>query len=203
MNIVIRKLTPDLAEDYVRFFDKTPHWYDSDKRKCYCVPYCNDDYEEIKSLVTTQEAIRKYAIQCVKGGKLQGYLAYYGDKIVGWCNANTKSDCLKCNGWRYNLSFVPTEESTTGLKAKSVFCFVIAPEMRRNSIAKLLLGRVCHDAAQDGFDFVESYPEKEFINESDGYQGPVELYRKSGFTVFYEIDKQLVMRKLLKQSPAV
>ncbi len=45
MNIEIRKLTPDLAEDYVLFFDATPHWYDSDERKCYCVPYCNDDYE--------------------------------------------------------------------------------------------------------------------------------------------------------------
>ena len=77
MNIEIRKLTPDLAEDYVLFFDATPHWYDSDERKCYCVPYCNDDYEEIKALVTTQEAIRKYTIECVKGGKLQGYIAYY------------------------------------------------------------------------------------------------------------------------------
>ena len=198
MDIKICKLIPELAEEYVRFFDMTPHWYDSDKRKCYCVVYCNDDYEEIKSLVTTQAAIRDYTIKCVKSGNLQGYLAYYDDKIVGWCNANTKSDCLKCNGWRYNLSNVPTEESNEGIKVKSIFCFVIAPEMRRKGIATRLLEHVCKDAAQDGFDFVEAYPEKKFMNECDDYQGPIELYKKSGFSIYYEMAKKFVMRKQLK-----
>jgi len=87
MNIDIRRLSPDAVDDYIHYFDTTPHWYDSDKNKCYCIPYCNDDYEDIKSLVTTEEGKRQYAIQSVKNGKLQGYLAYCNDKIVGWCNA--------------------------------------------------------------------------------------------------------------------
>ncbi|MCL2775209.1 MAG: GNAT family N-acetyltransferase [Oscillospiraceae bacterium] len=198
MNITICKLTPELAEDYVRFFDTTPHWYDSDKNKCYCVPYCNDDYEVIKSLVTSEEGKRNYAIQCVKGGNLQGYLAYCDNKIAGWCNANTKSDCLKCYGWTRCLGSIPTEESTIGIKVKSVFCFVIAPEMRRKGIATLLLEHVCQDAVQDGFDFVEAYPEKIFINECEDYMGPVELYRKSGFSVYYETEQKFVMRKPVK-----
>jgi HEPN domain-containing protein len=33
-NLEIRKLAPDLAEDYVRFFDETPHDVDVDERKC-------------------------------------------------------------------------------------------------------------------------------------------------------------------------
>ncbi len=39
MNIEIRKLTSDLAEDYVRFFDMTPHSEkaNDDECKCYCV----------------------------------------------------------------------------------------------------------------------------------------------------------------------
>lgn len=38
-NIEIRKLSPELAEDYVHFFDITPHSEipDSDDCKCYCV----------------------------------------------------------------------------------------------------------------------------------------------------------------------
>ena len=45
MNIEIRKLTPNLVEDYVRFFDTTSHADNKDEHKCYCVWWCNDDYE--------------------------------------------------------------------------------------------------------------------------------------------------------------
>lgn len=197
MNIEIRKLTPELVEDYVRFFDTTSHADNKDEHKCYCVWWCNDDYEG-KDFTSSIEVRRNYAIQYVKGNNIQGYLAYCDDKVVGWCNANTKADCLKCYCWRRFMGFVPTEESNPDIKVKSVFCFAIAPEMRRKGIAKLFLERVCQDAAQDGFDFVEAYPNKEFINEAEDFVGPVEVYRKSGFTVHYETDRQFVMRKHLK-----
>jgi GNAT superfamily N-acetyltransferase len=70
--------------------------------------------------------------------------------------------------------------------------------MRRKGTAKRLLDRVCQDAAQDGFDFVEAYPMREFIDEAEDFMGPVELYRQSGFTVHYETEQKLVMRKQLK-----
>lgn len=44
MNIKIKKLTPELADDYVHFFDTTPHDDNIDEHKCYCVCWCNDDY---------------------------------------------------------------------------------------------------------------------------------------------------------------
>lgn len=197
MNIEIRKLTPDLVEDYVNFFDTTPHADNRDEHKCYCVWWCNDDYEG-KDFTSSIEVRRDYAIQYVKGNNIQGYLAYCDDKVVGWCNANTKADCLKCYCWRRFMGFVSTEESTPDIKVKSVFCFAIAPEMRRKGIAKLFLERVCQDAPQDGFDFVEAYPNKEFINEAEDFVGPAEVYKKSGFTVHYETDRQFVMRKQLK-----
>ena len=96
------------------------------------------------------------------------------------------------------MGSVPTEDFTAGLMVKSIFCFVIAPEMRRKGIAQLLLERVCQDAAQDGYDLVEAYPEKEFINECEDYQGPIELYKKSGFAVYHEAGQKFVMRKQLK-----
>ncbi len=86
MTIEVRKLTPDLVGDYVNFFDTTPHADNTDEHKCYCVWWCNDDYE----------------------GK------------DGWCNANTKADCLKCYCWRRFMGFVSTEESTPDIKVKSV-----------------------------------------------------------------------------------
>lgn len=197
MSIEIRKLTPNLVEDYVRFFDTTSHADNKDEHKCYCVWWCNDDYEG-KDFTSSIEVRRRYAIQYVKGNNIQGYLAYCDDEVVGWCNANTKADCLKCYCWRRFMGSVSTEESNPDIKVKSVFCFAIAPEMRRKGIAKLFLERVCQDAAQDGFDFVEAYPNKEFINEAEDFMGPVQVYMKSGFTVHYETDRQFVMRKYLK-----
>ncbi len=96
------------------------------------------------------------------------------------------------------MGSIPTEESTLGTKVKSVFCFAVAPEMKRKGIAKRLLERVCQDAAQDGFDVVEAYPNKAFISEGEDFMGPVGLYIQSGFTVYYETEQKLVMRKQLE-----
>jgi len=202
MNIEIRKLTPNLVGDYVRFFDTTPHATNKAEHKCYCVWWCNDDAEG-KDYTSSVEARRNYAVQYVKGNNIQGYLAYRDGEVVGWCNANTKADCLKCYCWRRFMGSVPTEEPHAGTRVKSVFCFAIAPAMRRKGVARLLLERVCHDAAQDGFDFVEAYPNKEFANEAEDYMGPLELYKKSGFTVHHETARQLVMRKQLRTSLTV
>lgn len=196
MDIAIRKLTPDLAENYVQFFDTTPHDDDIDAHKCYCVCWCGDDCEGKD--FSTAEKRREYARQCVRDGKLQGYLAYCGDQVVGWCNANTKSDCLKCMSWKRFMGSIPTEEVARGTRVKSIFCFVIAPEMQRKGIAARLVERVCLDAVQDGFDFVEAYPNQEFVSKVEDFMGPVELYRKSGFSVYHENEQRLVMRKPLK-----
>jgi len=195
MDIIIKKLTKELAEDYVHFFDTTPHDYNVDEHKCYCVCWCSDESEGKD--FSTREKRKFYANKYVKENILQGYLAYHNNKIVGWCNANTKSDCLKCIGWKRNMKTFSTDESTPNIKIKSIFCFTIAPEMKRKGIATKLLERVCQDAANDGFDFVEAYPKKEFENDVD-FSGPIEMYRKNGFVVFYETEKNFAVRKQLK-----
>jgi len=200
MDIEIRRLTPDLAEDYVRFFDKTPHSERPDNFKCYCVMWSSDNHHILNRRFLPSEAIRrKTAVRYVEQSILQGYLAYYDGKVVGWCNANTKADCLKCFSWRMNKGSVPTDELAAGKRVKSVFCFAIAPDMRGKGIATLLLERVCQDAVSDGFDFVEAYPFKEFKSANDDFMGPVEMYIKNGFTAYAETnDKRIVVRKALK-----
>jgi len=196
MNIEIRKVTPDLAEDYVRFFDATPHSERPDSFKCYCVMWCSDNQHVLNRNFLGSEKIRRStALKYIKKNILQGYLAYCDGRVVGWCNANTKLDCLKCFGWRDAQSSMPASDACE--KVKSVFCFAIAPEMRRQGISGLLLERVCLDAAREGFDCVEAYPKQEFANEADDFKGPAELYRKHGFTVYAEAGDRLVMRKPL------
>jgi ribosomal protein S18 acetylase RimI-like enzyme len=196
MDIEIRRLIPDLAEDYVHFFDTTPHDKNVEEHKCYCVCWCNDDYEG-KDFSSAAKR-RKYALQYVKGNNIQGYLAYIGDEVVGWCNANAKSNCLKCASWRRFMNYVPLDKSDPDIKVKSIFCFVIDPKMKRKGIATQLLERVCKDAAQDEFDFVEAYPYKESSYQSSDFGGYFEMYKKSGFDVYLETEQGLVMRKKLK-----
>lgn len=196
MNIEIRKLVPELLNDYLNFFDTTPHSTNKDEHRCYCVCWCNDNYED-KDFSTAAKR-RGIAIEYINGDNIQGYLAYCDNKVVGWCNANTKSDCFECCSWQMFMKSVHKDKSSPGIKVKSVFCFAIAPKMRGKGIAGLLLSRVCEDAEKDGFDFVEAYPNKEFIDTEEDFMEPAKLYEKLGFSICYEADKKLVMRKKLK-----
>lgn len=198
MQIEIRKLTPDLLEDYLYFFETDAHADNKDEDRCYCVCWCVDDHREGKDF-SSPEKRRELAIQYVNSGMIQGYLAFYDGKVVGWCNANTKSDCLNCISWLRHKVPVNIAQSTPGIKVKSVFCFTIAPEMKRKGIAAQLLQRVCQDAANDGFDVVEAYPNKQFINMFADFYGPLEIYKRSGFVIHDEWGGKFVVRKSLKQ----
>jgi len=196
MNLEIQRLTPELTEDYLHFFDTTPHATNKEEHKCYCIWWCNDDIEGKD--FSSVEKRRNLAADYIKGNNIQGYLAYFDNKVAGWCNANTKSDCFKCYCWRNFMSAVHTEESSPEIKVKSIFCFAIAPEMRRKGIAKLLLEKACKDAKKESFDFVEAYPNKKFVDEAEDFMGPIALFKKTGFSVCYETEQKLVMRKSLK-----
>ena len=197
MNIEIRKLTPDLAEAYVHFFDVTPHDVNIDEQKCYCVTWRSDaSYaSDGNHWHPTREERRRRAVQFVKEGSLQGYLAYQGDKIVGWCNAN--ADCRGCVN--YLREFWPIEEYREDIKVKSIFCFVIAPEMQRKGVATRLVERICKDAADDGFDFVEAYTSMELLDATHHYVGFLRMYEKCGFEKCAEREGKVVMRKALSR----
>jgi len=194
MDIEIRRLTPDLAEDYVRFFDVTPHNEEGKGIKCYCVSWRSDDSysEDCGHWFPTEEERRAKAIEFVKAGSIQGYLACFDGKIVGWCNAT--ADCQ--GGVDHLRSYYPIEEYRADIKVKSIFCFVIAPQMQRKGIATQLVERVCQDAAAEGFDLVEAYVNKKF-NAYD-FRGPLAMYEKCGFSQYAKKKDKIVMRKALK-----
>lgn len=197
MDIEIRRLTRELVSDYVHFFDTTPHATHRDEHRCDCVWWCGEDYQ-VSDLTSSVKRRRDYAVQCINSDSIQGYLAYCDDRVVGWCNANTKTQCLKCYGWRRFMGDIPTEDVASGARVKSILCLAIAPEMQRKGIARRLVERVCLDAAEDGFDFVEAYPNREFIGVAEEFMGPVELYRRAGFRVCHETEQRLVVRKRLR-----
>ena len=201
MPITIRKLTPDLAEAYVAYFDNTPHDVNIDDHKCYCVTWRSDDSYSGRDgdhWFPSWEERRERALGYVKSGSLQGYLAFQEDKIVGWCNAN--ANCGGC--LNYLRSFWRIDETREDIKVKSVFCFMIAPEMQRKGIATQLLQRVCEDAKSEGFDFVEAYIDtnaKRIFDTSYEFMGNLHLYEKCGFKQHSNNDGRIVMRSALKK----
>ena len=198
MNIEIKKLTPADAEEYIRFFDTTPHDDHNPENTCYCVSWCSDDHRAMADYPSREER-RKMAAEYVKSGKIQGYLAYEDGRIVGWCNANTKTECLNCGGWLFSMPQISELEFNRSEKVKSIYCFLIAPDMKRKGIANQLLKYVCQDAADCGFDYVEAYPQKEAADERTFFWGFPNMYEKQGFHVYAETTDKYVMRKQLKK----
>jgi GNAT superfamily N-acetyltransferase len=192
MDIIIRKLVPELAEEYACFFDTTPH-NDTWGHKCYCVVWRNDDsYSGDDHWYPTPEERRAKAIRFIKEGKLQGYLAFCEEKIVGWCNAtaNCSFGVKQLHSWGW-----PAAETNGDSKIKTIFCFVVAPEMRKKGIATQLVEYICGDAAKEGYDFIEAYTDENFID--DGYRGPLAMYEKCGFIKHGEHEGKIVLRRKL------
>ena len=152
--IVIRPLTPELNVDYLDFFDHRAFTDDNPNGPCYCTSP-NQEEEQIKKMVSefktfgVKETLRKYAVEMLERNMIHGYLAYDGDKAIGWCNA---ADIDSYAG------FVPdfARKNTCG-KTISIVCFEIAPEYRGMGIASAFIERVCSDAGSNGYAAVEGY----------------------------------------------
>ena len=193
MDILIKKMTPGMAEDYARFHDATPYMDNGKEVNCYCVTWRSDDTYtgDNDHWYATQEERRARAVQFVKDDKLQGYLAYCGDRVVGWCNAT--ANCR--GGVGYLRAYWPIADDNANEKVKSIFCFLISPDMKRHGIATMFTERVCADAAEEGFDCVEAYADE---NPEVCYRGPLAMYEKCGFTKIAERDGRVVVRKALR-----
>lgn len=193
MELTIHTLTPERAADYIRFFDETPH-NNHGGEKCYCVTWRADEaYSDGCHWYPTEETRRAKAMAYVQNGGIEGYLAYDGERVIGWCNAN--ENCSLCV--EYLRSFWNIEPHDPRVRVKSIFCFAVAPAYQHKGVATALLNRVCRDAAAAGYDCVEAYatncdPDRA---ESLAYHGPIAMYEKAGFVCCGTQGDKIVLRK--------
>ena len=193
-SISIKRLTSELNDDYLDFFDNRAFTDDNPNGPCYCTS-ANQNEEEIQRMVSefriygVKETVRRYAVEMLNQNRIQGYLAYEGDVSVGWCNA--------ANMESYT-GFVPefARKNACG-KTISIVCFEIAPEYRGMGIASAFIDRVCGDAKSEGYAAVEGYAKLSDQRNDFDYQGPVRLYQKAGFTEAARENGQVIMRKVL------
>jgi GNAT superfamily N-acetyltransferase len=179
MKFEIKKLTAELLPDWLSFFDNTVNADGNEWSGCYCMaPHYNLDLQMETAWEYTADGAkrnRELAIDFIKKGKLQGYLAYSEGRPVGWCNANDRD--------AYDSIFfvIPKEASGAHKKVKSIACFHVDPNLRGQGIATKLLEAVCADAAANKYDYVEAYPFIEDANEA--FTGPTQMYENNGFTL--------------------
>ncbi|MDF2540455.1 MAG: hypothetical protein K0S47_173 [Herbinix sp.] len=194
MDMVIKRLSPELINDYLEFFDHIAFADNLEWAGCYCVWY--HWHEGLDAERKEYEAAggtcfkRELAIKYIQKGILQGYLAYVDGAVVGWCNANDKTSYVGFNKEKRPELW---EKEDIG-KVKSIVCFTIAPSMRRKGITTQLLSRVCEDAFSEGYSCVEAYPGTGVTHERS-YHGPLIIYEKCGFVVHKDLGGEAVMRK--------
>ena len=191
----IRKLTPERLEDYLAFFDHDAFADHPEWAFCYCRLH-HFPHDQRAWGATTAEENREAVIDLIQAGILRGYLAYLGDKPVGWCNA----------GPRVRMTTTPDYDEPDAEATGSIMCFVVAKEHRRRGIARRLLDAACAGFAAQGFTFAEAYLFQGAQGDAANYPGPLAMYLAAGFeryrtcpceACFCESDEILVVRKKL------
>lgn len=190
--VIIRRLSPKLCGDWLNFFDRIAFEDHGEWGFCYCLEGHLDPRTHEKW--TDPKERREKAVELIQKGEMQGYLAYLGNTVAGWCNVNDREN------YRYVTEMFrkkgyPAKEPE-GTKVKSIYCFLVAPEHRGKGIAQSLLNRVCQDAAKDGYTYIEAYP---FGDDGFEYQyhGTARMYQRSGFTETADLNYVKIMRKTL------
>lgn len=185
--IQVRPLTPHLLDDYLNFFDTrafadNPRW-----AGCYCYfPLHDRNEQEWNS--RSAAANRTAVSACIRDGRAQGYLAYAGADVIGWCSAAPQPvyPLLRKLG--------EPDESKVG----AVVCFVIAPEFRRRGVAATLLEAACGGLRAQGMTIVQAIPRKVARNAAENHYGPLAMYLAAGFSVVREdSDGNVLVRKTL------
>lgn len=193
--LIIRPLSPELCGDWLEYFDKKAFQDHCDWAFCYCLEGHLD--REAQENWTDPKERREKAIEFIQTGKMQGYLAYLEGKVVGWCNVNDRKNYPYLAEYFKETGYNVDEQAD--LKVKAVYCFLIAPGYRGKGIAQSLLERVCQDAAEAGYSFVEAYPFADHNLEFQ-YHGTCGMYERCGFVQAADLNFLQVMRKKLESS---
>lgn len=189
----IKKLSIDLLDDWLYFFDNIAFTDNDGWSGCYCMCYhWNETLNSKKSWNCSKDDApynRKCAIDFISKGKMQGYLAYEDGKAIGWCNTNDK-DAYD------NVNFeLPYSNFDKAHRVKCIVCFCVSPDARGKGIASAMLEKICTDAVAEGYDCIEAYP---FDNdENNAYHGPKSMYLKYGFERYKHLDGCTIFRKSL------
>ena len=193
-DIIVKPLEPGLLNDFLNFFDNTAFVDNKDWDGCYCVFYHHE--KDVKDwMARTKSDNRSMAISLINKGQLKGFLAFHTNQPIAWCNVNNKE------AFSLNKNF---SDASSGLDKDiiSIVCFLVSHKYRRLGISGLLLQEIKNYYRSSDNRFIEAYPFKNAVKDSENYHGPLQVYLKNGFYIDKEYDKYSVVRYNLSGSDA-
>lgn len=167
----IQALSPARWPDFLRFFEgeafaDNPKW-----ASCYCQCFY-EDHRQVRWNDRSGADNRACAERRAASGEMQGYLAYLGDEVVGWCNAAP----------RPMLHALDEEPLPDAAQRGTILCFLVAPSRRGQGVAKALLTAACDGLRAQGLQRVEANPRVGTDNPAANHFGPLAMYLAAGFT---------------------
>ena len=188
-DVEIRDVTPDRVADYQRFFDHEafrdyPAW-----QSCYCMETQHTEGDAAWAERTAGDN-RRDMTDLIQRGRVTALLAYAGGKPVGWCNYG---ETTRLAGLAQRLKLDPAEHEGIG----SIGCFAIAAPYRGHRLASMLLDAAIERLRERGLSAVEVYPSKTEHSAQGNYRGPLEMYVRAGFLPYRELERYVVLRKVL------
>jgi len=179
----IKKLCIENIQDWLEFFDTRAFKDHKEWETCYCTYYFQPKPEEYKNVHSRK---RNYAIWLIQNNIMQGYLVYEDNKVIGWCNTNSKDKIPRLK------TIIEKEDGSI----KSILCFTIEKDYRNKGVATAILKQIVKDAKEEGYKVIEAYPNKSAESEYGNYHGVYGMYIKNGF-IEENSANQTIVRKYL------
>ena len=173
----IKSLEADDLHGFLDFFDHRAFANDPDWDGCYCQSFLGQP--EWDGVSDPKPILRQASCDNISEGKMQGYLAFEGDKVVGWCAAG-ESKLFK---------ELPDAED----KLARVVCFVVDENYRGKGIANELLDFAINDLTKKGFVEIEARPAAADDKSKQNFRGAWSMYEKRGFTPYRDLGEMGVL----------
>ena len=195
----IERLTPARGQDFLRFFDHergaafadNPEW-----AKCYC------HYYEVPVAISwpTLDGHANGAAMAARiaSGEMDGFLAYAGEEVVGWVNAQP---CHKLQHACARLRIAAPTLPVPPHEAAAIVCFVTAPGWRRRGVARALLDGALDNFVARGICVVDAFPWNvgpDDTSATDHYHGSPALFAAAGFIAIARHETLTVVRRVLR-----
>ena len=178
----LKRLSGETLDDFLGYFDHRAFLEDKNWDGCYCQFYLNTP-EQNDVEINKSKTNRASACSRVETGVMDGYLAYEGDKVVGWCAAGSS---LMYPG-------LPGAEETIA----RILCFNVDPELRGQGLSGKMLDLILDDLSSRGFESAEAAPNKDSYSIKS-YRGSIDMFTKRGFEMVTELgDGFVLVRKHL------
>jgi len=167
--VTVRRLTPDLLDDYLEFFDERAFTDNANWDECYCwFPHhlpTDGEWTE-RSGAQNRAAVADAIIR----GHTQGYLAYAQGRVVGWCSAAPRDH-------------YPTLDELPGDGARigATPCFIVEPGWRGRGIGRRLLEAAIEGLTADGMERLQAGPIRDAATQAGRHRGTVEAFEASGY----------------------